>query len=326
MLHTLGLRIERLLYLGFVLALIAALEVYFTAAAAYFDATDTRVLNALIGVVEKNKEELRELYDESKKPRPPATERDARVADMRARLGLPPQQSDRIGDTPTYKSKLQELLISLPEWWDLRDQLGGSLDSDMPPEEVLGKLHELRKGKIQDRGTVLGIETPRLLTLQYGSADLRVSAQPLATALLVALYPLSFVWLGSFYVTRQRELLGIRGARDFKEAFPHILNFVAVDFSGLQQRLGFRVRHKEARLNLAVARLATTVLRCIFVVVAVSPLVAGLGYSTIQLIDLLSPPLPLIILAGVAFLALAFLTLAIAIQEAFALRGKLFYE
>lgn len=326
MLQTLGLRIERLLYFGFVLLLISALQVYFTAAAAYFNATDTLAIDSLVELLERNGVELRELYDEAQRPSRPSTERDARVSKMRARLGLPPQQSEKFGEAHTYKSRLQELLVSLPRWWDLREQFGGALDSGKSPEQILTDLHELRRSRTRERGTVLGIETPRLVTLQYGSADFRVSAQPLATGLLFALYPLSFVWLGSFYVTRQRELLGIRTARDFKAAFPHILNFVVVDFSGLQQRLGFHVKPKAVRLNLLIASITTTVLRCLFVVTAISPLVVGLGYSTFQLFELLSPPLPVIILAIAAFLALAFLGLAVVVQEAIALRGKLFYE
>lgn len=326
MLFTIGLRIERLLYLGFFLLLLCGLQVYFTAAAAHFSATETGALDSLIAILEQNKSELQSLYDSDRKPRPRDTEREQRVATMREKLGLPAAQSQTRGDRPTYKGKLQDLLISLPGSLDLRGQLGGTLDSAQSPEEILTRLRSLRQGKLQERGTVLGIEAPRLMTLQYGSADFRVSAQPLATGLLLAFYPLLLVWLGSFYITRQRELLGIRSAQDYKEAFPHILNFVAVDFSGLQRRLGFRAKPREARINLYISRFATTFIRCVFVVMAVAPMITGIAYSTVQLFGLLDPPMYFIALAAVAFIIVMLLGLASVIQEALALRGKLFYE
>jgi hypothetical protein len=326
MLFTLGLRIERLLYFSFILLLICALQVYLAAAATYFNSSDTRVFDQLIEQLQKNERELRNLYETSQKPRLPLTEKEKSVAAMRESLGLPLKKSDAIDNEPTYKSRLQDIFISLPDWSDVRTQLEGTLNTTKPPDRLLADLNELRLSKIKERGTVLGIEIPRLLTLQYGSADLRVSAQHLALALFVALFPLSFVWMGSFFITRQRELLGIRAARDYKEAFPHILNFVAVDFSPLHQRLGVALKPKEARLNMRVARFVTTGLRCLFVTVTVLPLVAGLGYSGLQLYDLLNPSTSISVLLVVSYIALALLSIFIVLQEAFALRGKSFYE
>ncbi|WP_234196319.1 hypothetical protein [Pseudacidovorax sp. NFM-22] len=271
MLHTLGLRIERLLYFGFVLLLICALEVYFTAAAAYFNATETRALDSLIEIFEKDRDQLKGLYDESRKPYRPSTDRENKVAEMRASLGLPAKKGGPPGDGPTYKSKVESLLNSSPGAWQIQGQIGSSLDLEKNPDQILDALKNLKNLSNRERGTVLGIETPRLLTLQYGSADFRISAQFLAGGLLVALYPLSLVWLGSFYITRQRELLGIRATRDLKDVFPHILNILAVDFSGLRRRLGLSVKPRDALINLGIARIASISLRSLFIIIAVFP-------------------------------------------------------
>lgn len=326
MLFSLGRRIERLLYFGFVLLLLCALEVYLAAAAAYFSATDTRSLDALVAQIESDESELQKLYDASKRPRHLSSERERAVASMRKSLGLPPRPADPLDNVPTYRSRLHDILVSVPEWWSADDSVGGILGTDKAPQQIVAALRELRARKIRDRGTVLGIETPRLLTLQYGSAEFRVSAQPLAGGLLTALYPLSVVWLGSFYITRQRELVGIRASRDFKEAFPHVLNFVAVDFSELWRRRGVRMKPKDVRFNSSFVGALTTAFRCSFVLVAVAPLVIGLGYSSVLLFSLTSPSWAIVLLAGLAYIVVGCGGVALVVQEAFGLYGKTFYE
>ncbi|QHJ00968.1 hypothetical protein GT347_25055 [Xylophilus rhododendri] len=323
MLSSIGLRIERLLYLVFFLLLMCALQVYLTAAAVHFNATDTRILDSFIQAIEEKQSELSLLYNEGQRIRRPTTDRDKRVATMRESLGLPASQLQETLDGQKYKARLREILLSTPQWYTLNEN---TINAEKPIEQILLDLRQLRQSKIQDRGTVLGIEIPRLYTLQYGSAAFRLSAQPLAFALLIALYPLTFVWLGSFYITRQRELLALRALKDYKQAFPHILNFVAVDFSSLQQRMGILVKRKDARINLLASKIATTTLRGVFLTITVTPLVAGLGYSTIQLHDLLELPIPATAVATVAYIVMMALTFGLIIQEITALRGKIFYE
>ncbi len=326
MLFTIGLRIERLLYLGFFLLLVCALQVYLTTVAVHFGAKETRALESLIEVLEKNAPGLQDLYETGKAPSIPNSEKEQRVEAMRKSLGLEPARKSNIPDAPNYASKLQDLLMSLPDWSSLKGQLDGVLTSDKDPKTLIAALKELQKSETPEKGTVLGIETPRQLTLQYGSADFRFSALPLAIGLLVALYPLVFVWLGSFYITRQRELVAIRRARDYKDAFPHILNFVAVDSSNFQKSMGLPVRRKEVRFNLLLARLATTLIRCIFVLITVTPFVVGIGYSSLQLSSLLNLPAFVEIVTAVAFFILTSLAFISVAQEAITLHGKTFYE
>jgi len=325
MLMDTGLRIERLLYLAFFLVLLCCLEIYLTAAAAHFSASDTRSIDAVIEAVEQDRAELARLFELDKKPAVPDTAREHRAAAMRAKLGLPPAaRKEAAGET--YKQRLEKLLLSLPRMWELQTQLSEAFDLKNSPEEILAKLRSLRASKIPDKGTILGIETPRLLTLQYGSADFRFSAQPLATALLIALYPLCVVWIGSFYITRQRELLAMRQLTDHKETFPHVLNFLAVDFSGFHRRIGLPTSRKNLRLNLILSVLLTTSIRCFFLAMLVAPIIGGLAYSSVQLFDLLSPPIVVWISTGAVFLFVGLLGLSLVIQEAIALRGKQFYE
>lgn len=325
MLMDTGLRIERLLYLAFFLILLCCLEIYLTASAAHFSASDTRSIDSVIDAVEQDRSELSRLFEIQKKPALPDTAREQRAAAMREKLGLPPAaQKEAAGDN--YKQRLENILIALPRMWELKAQLSEAFDSKSPPDEILAKLRNLRASKIPDKGTILGIETPRLLTLQYGSADFRFSAQPLATALLIALYPLSVVWIGSFYITRQRELLAMRQLADHKETFPHVLNFLVVDFSGFHRRIGLPTSRKNVRNNLILLAVLTTSIRCLFLAMLVAPIIGGLAYSSLQLFDLLSPPISIWISTGAVFLFVALLGLSLVIQEAIALRGKQFYE
>ena len=326
MLLTIGLRIERLLYLGFFLLLICALQVYLTIVAVHFSAKDTRALESLINVLEVNSSRLQSLYEKDSAFSRPSSDKEARVESMRQLLNLPPTRNIDFNDKSTYASEVQELLLKVPDWYSLRDQLDGVFTVDKEPKALIAALKEHQRRKMPEKGIVLGIETPRHLTLQYGSTDFRFSAQPLATGLLIALYPLVFVWLGSFYITRQRELVAIRKASDHKTAFPHILNFVVVDSSNFLKTIGLSVKQKDVRVNLVLTRIVTTSIRCIFVVMTVLPLIAGIGYSSVQVSTLLELPGIIDILIAIAFFALSLLGILAILQEAITLHGKTFYE
>lgn len=320
-----GLRIERLLYLAFFLVLLCCLEIYLTAAAAHFSASDTRSIDSAIQAIEQERVELNRLFELQKKPATPDTAKEQRAAAMRQKLGLPPAvQKEIAGDS--YKERLKNVIITLPGVWGIREQLPEVFESKNSPEEILQKLQGLRTSKLPDKGTILGVETPRLLTFQYGSADFRFSAQPLAAALLIILYPLCAVWIGSFYITRQRELLAIHQLVDHKKTFPHVLNFLAVDFSEFHRKIGFQISHKSARLNLTLSFVSTTTIRCLFLSMLLAPMIGGLAYSSIQLFDLLSPPAIIWIPTGAVFCFIALLCMAMVLQEAVLLRGKKFYE
>lgn len=320
-----GLRIERLLYLAFFLVLLCCLEIYLAAAAAYFSAANTRSLDVAIEAVEKDRAELSRLFDLQSRPAIPDTAREQRTAAMRQKLGLPPAEKEEM-TRESYKQRLEKLLIPLPRVWELQAQLADVFDSKNSPDEILAKLRSVRASKIPDKGTILGVETPRLLVLQYGSADFRFSAQPLATGLLIALYPLCVVWVGSFYITRQRELLTMRQLVDYKETFPHVLNFLAVDFSGFHRSIGLQTSRKNIRFNLMLSAALTTSVRCLLLIMLVAPIVGGLAYSSFKLFDLLSPPIGVWIVTGAVFLFVSLLSFSLVVQEAIALRGKKFYE
>lgn len=326
MLLTIGLRIERLLYLGFFLLLVCAFQVYLTTVAIHFSATGTRALESLIDALEANSPRLQRLYERARLPVAPSSDKEQRVDAMRKLLDLPPAQGNDFGDEPTYASAVREILIKLPDWSSVQVHLDGVMTNDKGPTSIIDALRDLQKTKLPDKGMVLGIETPRQLTLQYGSSDFRFSAQPLAAGLLIALYPLAFVWLGSFYITRQRELVAIRKTSDHRNAFPHILNFLVVDSSNFQKNVGLPVKQKDIRFNLVLVRVVTTTIRCVFVVMTVSPLIIGIGYSSMQISILLKLPVVLDGAIAISFFALALLGFMAVFQEAVTLHGKTFYE
>jgi hypothetical protein len=326
MLGDLGRRIERLLYFGLLLILLGVLSVYFAAAASYFASSDTRALDAIAALIERNKAQLESLFRRQSEPLSPTTDRQRRTASLRKSLGLPSEVSAPSLDASTYRGRLYELASSVPDSYEIRDQLSQLLDTRLAPAQILEKIKAQRDSMVRERGIVLGVELPRSLTLQYGTTDFRVPSQLLAAALLLGLYLLSLAWAGSFYITRQRELLMIRGLNDYKASFPHILNAFAVDFSGLNSRLGIRTKPKSASVNLRIGKVVTTAMRCLLVVAIIGPILFCVAHASLTLFAILELHW---VLKGVAWLG-AFLLLLLALMlvllEVVGLHGKHFYE
>lgn len=322
-----GLRIERLLYSGFFLVLLGFLEIYFVESASQLAKVQTQSLELLIDKVGESEERLQIEFEKQNAPTVNHSERDANVQKMRQKLGLGPEvKAPSADNSNSYKASLEQLIVSIPELSTNTALANELLNYKKPPKEILLDLKSYRDTHIKKSTTVFGVETPSILSFQYGATDVKIPPRNLSLALLMVLEPLAMIWLGSFYITRRRELLQIRAASDFKKTFPHILNWFPIDFSGLESQLGITASNKQRRLNISLGAFFTTGFRC-FIILAISLLViAPQAYSLFYALIELNPSMLFNFVALTLLFINAMLLLLLLVVEAITLVGKRFYE
>jgi len=322
MVFNIGLRIERLLYFGFFLISLCWIELYFVEASAYFDNSQNRALETLISKLEGERLTLDKAFKEQKKLYIPKTEEELAIAEMRKKIGLEPQtiESSATNDD-SYHSKLKKILteISLHSLSDIK--LSSKIDSKKSPQQLITELKaELEVGQTNS-AKVFGLEVPRLLSFQYGSSDFKIPSQFLATVLLLVTQTLAIIWIGSFYITRQRELLAIRSCNDYNQAFPHILNWFIVDFSAFYEKWGVIQTRKQRKQAILTMGIITTTFRCFTILIIILLIVGPLIYSTISL----STPTFITYASGLFSAVNCIIGLQLLFNESFLLKEKVFY-
>src|SRR3989339_343171 len=198
MLSHVGLRSERLLYFGFLLILLCCAEIYLVETAAYFSNAQTRSLDTLIFVIEKERNNLIEAYEMQQRTAIPKSTKDHEIAEMRRKLGLAPQ-SDHNNDSTdnSYYEKLRKILTDISFVQGEEPTSHAAIDSKKSPDELINELKSIRDSNIKNTANVFGIETPRLLSFKYGSTDFKIPSQYLAIAILAIIQSLAMIWLGS---------------------------------------------------------------------------------------------------------------------------------
>lgn len=189
-------------------------------------------------------------------------------------LGLPPADleppSPQQAPTPkleTYSDRVRDLINEVAILSGTpAEQLRGTTDFSKPPHEVVAALRERIASAAEKPVQVFGIQTSRLVPLQYGGLDYKIPASFLANVLQFALAPLVIGWLGSLYATRQRELRLIATIHDYKLAFPHILNYLPVIFLDLKRRFGTQ----EGRVSREINRVRSAMLRRVALAISVA--------------------------------------------------------
>jgi len=174
---------------------------------------------------------------------------------------------------------------------------------------------------------VWGIETPRLLNIQYAGGDYKFPLTFLSTLLAIALAPLIIGWLGAIYMTRQRELLLISDLDDYKAAFPHVLNFLPVRFTKFEHIVRRHPNRPRPRYENLVNRIGNALLRTMVIAALSLSMAAAYGYSLWQMwITSGAEVTPIAIAGFIAILFMGFQILASISQEWLALHGKEFVE
>lgn len=283
----LGRRVERLLYFGSVLLLICFLELYFVSAAKYVKTESTESLAVLLEELEKNQPSLVRLYENPPQPKVAIAQnqREKDIASLRSQLGIPPKVQVATAKLETYAEALFDLVRTSGTSRKVSEETLSILkNANKKPSEIAVDLRKRQQEILLKPVTIWGIETPQVIPMQYAGALYQVPASFVAHALFFALFPLVLGWMASLYVTRQRELMILRSLRDYRVAFPHVLNFFAVDFSRIEPFAGFEKKSRKTRLSLeAQARVLTTLLRSGVLLVFTVPMLFILGYSLFNL-------------------------------------------
>jgi len=176
---------------------------------------------------------------------------------------------------------------------------------------------------------IWGVEGSRTVAVDYFGSSYRVSSRFGAVALFIALTLLSAAWIGSLYMTRQRELILISRLEDYKQAFPHIINILPVVLVDTLMRARRKQTRKQIRLALAYNRIKLALFRSFVLLIIIVPMLAINVYCGIKLflsLEYTSAGFMLfeggILISGI----LAAVTIELVVQEWRLLWGKEFKE
>lgn len=330
MLTSLGRRIERLFYIGFLIIIACFIEFYLSVSGAYFFEMNEKVSEFYLNKIESKKEELDKAFTRQKNPSLAASdaEHDKRATRTRVELGLPPiSETKRENSEKTYFQMISDIFQSFPNNHELqKTKILEIFSSEKSPEDIISELKKFQKEEENRSGIILGIETPRLFALQYGGTGYKVPASFLSLALFSALAPIALVWLGSFYITRQRELLTIRESSDYRQSFPHLLNIFPVIFVKLAQQMGVHQSRRTIYINRKIGGAVTGFFRCSLILLFLTPMFFCLCISLYNVYEVFSNFSVLYFSIG-AFIVLTYLILGFLMvsQEITILYKKDFY-
>lgn len=290
-----GRRIERLLYFAAVLVLLCLALVYFVSTAAYMSSANPNGFAILEKNLAAEMSGLREKYNHPvTRATPSSEERVLAVQATRKKLGLPTEtlRKPQSSKVETYQDELKGVVSkSSAESGVSVESLSQDISASMSPDQVMDAIRHRRDQLSKTPASIWGIETPLIVPLEYGAARYSIPASVIANSLLIAIAPLIIWWLGSFHLTRRRELIFIREEDNYRSLFPHILNILPIVYIGApwataKERAG-RNNQRLQRVGLQV----TCSLMRSFVIILVSwPMVAMYIYSAVQIIELQANP------------------------------------
>lgn len=228
----------------------------------------------------------------------------------------------------TYREALDGIVADLSKGSIVRrSEIEKYIDATQPPQELIKALQR-EKDLVESKPTsVWGIQTPRLLQVQYAGQDFRIPFGFLSAALAIALGPLIIGWLGALYMTRQRELINIAHIEDYKLAFPHLLNFLPVNFYTFAQPTESSQMQKIRTLTSAFNRVSQGIFRSAVILLFSVPMVFGFMYSLTQLWEIEPDDFSSLFFLGVGLvLVMVIQSLVLLLQEWLFMRKKEFYE
>lgn len=327
----LGRRIERLFYFGAVLVLLCLALVYFVSTTTYMSSRNPNGFAALERNLVGDSESLKNLFNYPPAEWKRSSQNSGRdVQATRAMLGLPLETfSEEPTKVETYRGELESILKrSSAESGVSVEALSNGIAESMSPDQIIAAVRSRQKLLSETPAKIWGIETPLIVPVEYGAARYAIPASVIANSLLIAMAPLIVWWLGSFQLTRQRELTLIRESESHRYLYPHILNLLPIIYLGApwvgeRERAG---RHNQRRERILWQTIYSLIRS--FVVILISwPILAMYVYSEIQILNLqVDAPIIELVIASVIGLWMCFQALAILVQEWIFLWGKVFVE
>lgn len=101
------------------------------------------------------------------------------------------------------------------------------LEKQLPPQEIDSQLRQLSAARPQAI-RVGNIEAPTRITIPILGSAVAIPVETAFQIIHVMLLPIIFIWVGSVYVTRIRELTLIKKYGQPQLSFPHLLNLVTI--------------------------------------------------------------------------------------------------
>lgn len=289
-LNSYGLRIERMLYVGVLILVACLVEVYLVNASVNLVSGPAKAVSELKRKISDREKDLLLSFaaEEEANNAPVDQKRLEEVEKMRAYLGIEasPESEKRLTKFE-YRAKLKSIVFDVS--YDAHvpsSDIEALIDATKSPSEIIKDLEIFEKSVEKKSVAVWGIEMPTKLSLKYAGSDLGVSIKLIAELALIVLAPVIFAWLGSFHITRQRELLFIRKATDYKLSFPHILNIVPVVFPDLIKK--YKIGEDELESQKKVTTVILSGVRALMVLSLCAPMVIIFGLSSYMLFDQLS--------------------------------------
>ncbi|MBN9134167.1 MAG: hypothetical protein J0H48_12525 [Nitrosospira multiformis] len=335
----LGRRVERLFLGGILLVVLCFVEAYLTTANKQFlEDHSVSTIAGLLKRLESEESRLADLFqakselNTSPVPNNAKTrQKEITVDQTRKLLGLPPRPFPNSPEVSpkitTYKEALEQIVNELGEkHLAHRLDFARYVDSTKQPNELILSLRQQLKTLEDAPTTVWGIQTPRILQVQYAGLDYKFPFGFLSSAVAIALAPLIVGWLGALYMTRQRELVMIANLEDYKLAFPHVLNALPVNFK-IHRELQLIKSRKDEIKNSKINRTIHKICRTFVILLFTLPLLLGFIYSLVQLWEEESSLVSsLFYVAGLMVFVMTLQAIYLVLQEWIVLSKKQFYE
>lgn len=320
--NSLGKRVERLLFVGLILLALCFAEAYLTTVSSYFSNSNNGDDNSEILKIFKEKKvsRLQSLYEREKQ----SAENAQLTSEKLKALKIP---GGNVGgnDTP-YSDELRLIITEIISKPGINEEfVMQTIDFSKSPDEILESIDRNGKNTEDKPANIWGIETPRIFSVRYGGVNYKLEPEFLSRALGIVLTPALIGWFGSFYVTRQRELLLMAGNTSYFSAFPHILNLLPVVLKKIEQiNQDFTRKRisKQRRSN----RIWMAVFRSLIILVYTTPMLFLFSSSMLNIIQGNYFGIYWIISGSVTAIILAIIILFLVFQEIFILNGKDFYE
>lgn len=339
-LYFLGRRVERLIFGGILLVVLCFIETYLTTANRQLaEDRSVNAITSLLNQLESKEPQLTALFQikaESPSLRllqlSKSTERQKSINETRRKLGLPPspppEPSNMLPKQQTYKEALDTIVSELEKGSIAqRAELEKYVDSIKSPKELIQTLSQQRKLIEDIPTTVWGIQTPRILQLQYAGLDYKFPFGFISSMLAIALAPLIVGWLGALYMTRQRELILIAAMDDYKLAFPYILNILPVNFHTINSQFKKNNNTKTQIFFRKINRFFVSAFRLFVLLIISLPMLLGFTYSLFQLWMVTANAIPYLFYIGIFMvLVMAIQILALVSQDLVFLHNKEFHE
>ena len=225
----LGNRTEKMIHLSIFVVIISWSFNYFSKAVVYNNQSNPLAYKLLHDEISHNLENLNELYENmissEDKENPLVL---IKLNKTRVTLGLPPIIEDK-KTTNKYIDEIYNIINNTSYSTGFnKDKLLLLFKPTSSPQEILDKC-KIKITEVQNKKVnVWGIESPVNLIMNYGGSNYLI-ANTLAANLLSLISPMVIIlWLGSFYLTRNREVRAINETIDYRVIHPHLLNIIYI--------------------------------------------------------------------------------------------------